>query len=242
MKLYHYTSLESFSKIWISHSLLFSNSNRTNDVFESKKILSIGDCRIPYNGETSNLEVQGHFNKLFWKEVNKYGQISLIQDYKDGIKGYASPMMWGHYAQKGKGVCIELDFEKIQIPPNGCIHKAIEYTDKVPIIELNNGVDLHTRKLIQDYIKENLDTVFFKKHVHWEHENEYRIISDIYSSLNIKEAITNIYMPYQSENTEYKIIEKLLEGSKVDIKEITTYGSSFRQISAFNFKKWSKKM
>ena len=113
MKLYHYTSLESFSKIWISHSLLFSNSNRTNDVFESKKILSIGDCRIPYNGETSNLEVQGHFNKLFWKEVNKYGQISLIQDYKDGIKGYASPMMWGHYAQKGKGVCIELDFERV---------------------------------------------------------------------------------------------------------------------------------
>lgn len=107
---------------------------------------------------------------------------------------------------------------------------------------MNNGVDLHTRKLIQDYIKENLDTIFFKKHIHWEHENEYRIISDIYPSLNIKEAITNIYMPYQSEYTEYKIIEKLLEGSKVDIKEITTYGSSFRKISAFNFKKWSKKM
>lgn len=26
-------------------------------------------------------------------------------------------MMWGHYAQKGKGVCIEFDSEKIQAHP-----------------------------------------------------------------------------------------------------------------------------
>ena len=117
MKLYHYTSLDSFSKIWISHSLLFSESKRTDDVFESIKILEIGECRLPYNGEEKGLEVQGHFNKMFWDEVGKYKQISLLHDYKDGIKGCASPMMWGHYAQKGKGVCIEFDSEKIQAHP-----------------------------------------------------------------------------------------------------------------------------
>ena len=78
MKLYHYTSLDSFSKIWISHSLLFSESKRTNDVFESIKILEIGEPRLPYNGEEKGLEVQGHFNKMFWDEVAKYKQISLL--------------------------------------------------------------------------------------------------------------------------------------------------------------------
>ena len=149
MKLYHYTSLDSFSKIWINHSLLFSESKRTNDVFESIKILEIGECRLPYNGEETGLDVQGHFNKMFWNEVGKYKQISLLHDYKDGIKGYASPMMWGLYAQKGKGVCIEIDSEKILFPKDGCIHnKEVKYTTEVPIINLTDGVDLHNKELI----------------------------------------------------------------------------------------------
>lgn len=233
MKLYHYTSLESFSKIWISHSLLFSNSKGTNDIFEVKKMLSIGSCILPYNGEPTILEVQGHFNKMFWKEVNKYKQISLIQDYKDGTKGYASPMMWGHYAQKGKGVCIELDFDKIKFP-NGCIHKEVEYTNEVPVINLTDGVDLHTIDLIKNYIEKNIDTIFFKKHIHWEHENEYRIVSKNCSALNIAHAITNIYVQYQSEDIECKIIEKIIEGSNINVSAMFVGGSSFRKITPLN--------
>ncbi len=237
MKLYHYTSLESFSKIWMSHSLLFAESKGTNDVFESQKFLSIDHCKIPYNGEETELEAQGHFNKMFWAEVNKYKQISLIQDYKDGTMGYASPMMWGHYAQKGKGVCIELESEKINFPENGCAHKAVEYTKEVPIINLTDGVDLHTEELIRDYIRNNIDTIFFKKHRHWEHENEYRVISDTEVALDIKDAIANVYLPYNEEDIEFQIVEKLVEGSNVDLSMILTYGSSYRRISAISIRK-----
>lgn len=241
MKLYHYTSLDSFSKIWISHSLLFSESKRTNDVFESIKILEIGECRLPYNGEEKGLEVQGHFNKMFWDEVGKYKQISLLHDYKDGIKGYASPMMWGHYAQKGKGVCIEFDSEKIQFPKDGCIHKKeVEYTTEVPIINLTDGVDLHNKELINKYIDEHIDDIFFKKHIHWEHENEYRIVSNKANSLDIQDAITNIYLPYNEADVEYKIIEKLVDGSKVGLLTILTYGSNHRKITAYDSRKLNK--
>lgn len=240
MKLYHYTSLDSFSKIWKSHSLLFSESKRTNDVFESIKILEIGECKLPYKGEKTELEVQGHFNKMFWDEVGKYKQISLLHDYKDGIKGYASPMMWGHYAQNDKGVCIEIDSEKILFPKDGSIHnKEVEYTTEVPIISLTDGVDLHNKELINNYIEEHLDEIFFKKHIHWEHENEYRLVSNKTNSLDIKDAITNIYLPYNDDDDEFKAIEKLVDGSNIGLLTIVTYGSHHRKITAIDSRKLS---
>lgn len=36
-RLYHYTSLSSFSKIWMSGHLLFSNSIGTNDILKVER-------------------------------------------------------------------------------------------------------------------------------------------------------------------------------------------------------------
>ena len=150
-------------------------------------------------------------------------------------------MMWGHYAQKGKGVCIEIDSEKIQFPKDGCIHKKeVEYTTEVPIINLTDGVDLHNKELINKYIDEHIDDIFFKKHIHWECENEYRIVSNKANSLDIQDAITNIYLPYNEADVEYKIIEKLVDGSKVGLLTILTYGSNHRKITAYDSRKLNK--
>ncbi len=37
-------------------------------------------------------------------------------DFDTSIKGYASPLIWGVYGDKNKGVCIELDYEKLNLP------------------------------------------------------------------------------------------------------------------------------
>ena len=233
-KLYHYTSLDSFSKIWVSGHLLFANSKGTNDIFESKKVLSIGKCTLPYNNESTQYEVMGHFNKMFWDEVDKYKQISLVKDYSDNIPGYSSPMMWGHYAERGKGVCIEIDLEQIIIPKNDCYSHSIRYTKNVPIIDLNNGEILSTPALIQNFIKRNIHRIFFNKHNHWKFENEYRIISKTLDYLDIKKAITCVYIYHDLEDVEYKIVKKLLEGSDVDIKLIMTAATNTRKITAFS--------
>lgn len=41
MKLYHYTSVESFCKIWLSKHLLLSEYKNVNDIFEKQKIAAI---------------------------------------------------------------------------------------------------------------------------------------------------------------------------------------------------------
>lgn len=58
MKLYHFTSLESFSKIWVSKQLLFSKPERLNDSFERQK----------YIDSSSPESVEHYLNKSF----NKY--------------------------------------------------------------------------------------------------------------------------------------------------------------------------
>ena len=40
------------------------------------------------------------------------------------------------------------------------------------------------------------------------------------NSLDIQDAITNIYLPYNEADVEYKIIEKLVDGSKVGLLTI----------------------
>ena len=129
---------------------------------------------------------------------------------------------------------MKLILRRYSFRKNGYIHKKeVEYTTEVPIINLTDGVDLHNKELINKYIDEHLDEIFFKKHIHWEHENEYRIVSNKANSLDIQDAITNIYIPYNEEDVEYKIIEKLVDGSNVGLS-ILTYGSNHRKISAFD--------
>ena len=90
---------------------------------------------------------------------------------------------------------------------------------------------------INKYIDEHIDDIFFKKHIHWEHENEYRIVSNKANSLDIQDAITNIYLPYNEADVEYKIIEKLVDGSNVGLLTIVTYGSPYRKITAYDSRK-----
>lgn len=237
-RLYHYTSLSSFSKIWMSGHLLFSNSIGTNDIFESRKITSFGSCKPPVYKEKSELKALGHLNDLLREELAKYKQISLTQDYSDDFLGYSSPMMWGQYAEKVKGVCIELDLRDILEHNTKCLKSKIDYTDNVPIIDIDGGIDLSTKEYISKYIEENIYDIFFKKHNHWSYENEYRIVSNKLDYIEIKEAVKKVFVPYNEGDVEFKIVEKLLDGSNVDIQILIPTGSpNARKISSFSWNK-----
>ena len=68
MRLYHYTNLDSFLKIWRNKHLLFSTSHKrtNNDIFEKQKYITIaGDAqdvqvydaagRLEFSGVTSSV-------------------------------------------------------------------------------------------------------------------------------------------------------------------------------------------
>lgn len=194
MKLYHYTTLEHFKGIWKSKQLLFSTYKNTNDLFERIKAWSLYDGKLTEElYSDSILKVIEKFGKMFNEVLQKYKQISLTRDYAY-MPGYASPMMWGQYARNnGNGVCIEIDSNLLHFT-RSMYRSKIKYVNDVPLISVNAMGDIIDRTFLESYVKTNRKLVFFTKHKHWQHENEYRVISSVEDGLYIGNAITNIYV------------------------------------------------
>lgn len=146
-KIYHTTSLDSFSRIWEKKRLKFSPVAGVNDVIERFRSISHANPRL--------------LPMLFAMEdiMNAYKQISFTRDFNSTIKGYASPLIWGIYGDKGNGVCIELDYDKLNLPEN-CFHGIVTYENNVnKNIELTN--DIISIKSLKSYIERNKKELFF---------------------------------------------------------------------------------
>ena len=199
MKLYHYTSLSSFEKIWENKTIKFSVSKTTNDFFERNKSLRLTSNSFPLGISKEKLD---SFFKSVFCELECYRQISLSMDKE--IKGYANPMMWGQYARTKvekdcweDGVCIELESSLLKKPTQFFYEDEIDY-DKMPMPCLE-GFDISNPQAAEDYVTRNQKLLFFTKHKQWEHENEYRLICKGVEFLDISNAITAIYVLDESD-------------------------------------------
>lgn len=208
MKLYHYTTIESFSKIWVSKQLKFSDSKNMNDLFERLKTYEIVRGILPTDEEKNLTEAFELLGKSFSDILAQYRQISFTLDYAD-IDGWASSMMWGQYAHNENGVCIEFDSNKILFPKN-VYKEKVEYSSNVPTIRFDKEEVVLNDAYLQQFVKKNWKLLFFTKHKHWEHENEYRVVSNQsgLGYLSINDAITRVYV-YDANNINTHIIEQL---------------------------------
>lgn len=241
MKLYHYTSIRSFKSIWKSQALRFSESKGTNDYFERNKIITVDNGILKYNGEETELEVLRHNIVSIYHQINNFKQISLSLDYTQDLKGYASPMMWGQYSRSKDnndncdGVCIELDISKLYLESKPLYSKAIIYEDNVQAIKLG-GYDFSGENAIEKFIDINQDLIFFTKHRHWEHENEYRIVSNNLAYLDISDAISSVYV-LGMDSPSMKEVEKVTQNPSI-INVLISSGINGITLSKYNLQKY----
>lgn len=199
-KLYHYTSLQIFKLIWESKKLKFGLIPNVNDINEVKKIIS-----TPFCGSKNDQSCDQYIKELSvvvnsgWQIIKSYKQISLTKDYDSYMKGCMSPMMWGHYGDKGRGVCIEFDFNKIVLP-NRIYCGSVKYRSLLQhTIDFPIGTP-STEEISSSIIK-NLDTIFFTKTKDWKGENEFRIVSSEIDFLDIENAISAVYVTDYNSDT-----------------------------------------
>lgn len=200
MILYHYTSIEKFKLIWSSKTIWFAPAETTNDFFERFKTFVLTQDTFMCDGKQLDRKRFDHFDEKIWAELSKYKQVSFAYDYKDGLKGYASPMMWGQYAWHRisektwqNGVCMAIDSEKIKVPSYVYKPDKVFYTPTLEPPKVEN-IDYTQEDAAAQFVERNLKTYFFTKHKHWEHENEYRYICKQEGALDISDAITGIYI------------------------------------------------
>jgi hypothetical protein len=243
MKLYHYTTIDTFLKIWVSNQLRFSQHNNTNDPFERRKAynLPINTPHFSYFVEKAN-----EFDKIYSRIFESYKQISFTKSYSSNLRqanGYTSPMMWGHYAHNENGVCIEIDKEKLPQIPNEVKMRSVIYKEEVPLLPYDIlRMDI-CEKSINQLIANNSKDLFFTKHKHWKFENEYRMIikTDQETFLPLGNAISAIYV-YDFDSINTKIVENIVK-QRVPIYALSTNSSNgVRQIDRIDLQQYHKAM
>ena len=203
-KLYHFTSFDTFVRIWLSKKLKFSSILNVNDIQESMKGISISN--------PSHLPVMFAFQDL----ITQYKQISFSLDQDSSIKGYMNTMMWGYYADKARGVCVEFDYNKLTIPEN-VLRGLVNYQD-IPQQRTDIPDSITTIKELKVYIASEQNNLFFIKQTGWSGENEYRLVCNTLDFLDIDGAIDCVYLTsYDSD--ECKMVEQLVQ-DKVAVKYI----------------------
>lgn len=184
-KLYHYTNFNSFMKIMESHSLKFGKLPQMNDINERQK-------------EIFTIYQEGNGEHSFFEEIEdalaKVRQISLTED--GPLPGFDIPAMWGHYADRGNGVCIVFDKQRLE----GQIKKESFSSGSVKYIDQANPIAYNKDKYasVNNYFRKEQDTLFFTKTIDWSYEQEFRIInfadSHIDSFINISDCVVAVIL------------------------------------------------
>lgn len=198
-KLYHYTRLDSAIRIILTNHLKFGRLGDMNDVNEAYKRIS-----YEYWSDVQTKDVQ--------YELKQYRQISLTMD-SSTYQGFDISAMWGHYAEKGKGVCLVFDKQKLLKCLSSDMHSCkVNYKRKfkgyVHINSENIGKSLERKR----------KGFFFTKSSDWKYEQEYRIITKIDSGsddlfLDFKDSLIAVVLQYADSYNNYDPINDTIFSS-----------------------------
>ncbi|MDD4156265.1 MAG: DUF2971 domain-containing protein [Candidatus Cloacimonetes bacterium] len=191
-------------------------------------------------GENSFEELKEKFTNEIIRKVKDARNNALISCFS---KRYDSILMWSHYGDKHKGICIEFDrpekdFLDVKYSKNRCKFDLGDTTRRVLGYMLSNEeVDVNDKGLIRCISKP-----FIVKSLDWKYEEEVRCIlspnSEGVSTLEelslykMPTNISKIYMGCKVDNNseEYKKLISLANSKNVAISELKTSDNLFSVI------------
>jgi hypothetical protein len=147
--------------------LPLSNARRFNDLFDSNFLYDLPDTVTLKDGERDAIE-KGYFSEqMFLKIRQRVAEKEIREKYNVACFGecHDSLLMWAHYADSHKGLCLQLKYfpEK---RPEGCAFEKVHYSTRYPRIDGAKTDDISTVK-----------NLFFTKSVEWLYEKEWRLVA-----------------------------------------------------------------
>ena len=167
-RLYHFTSYESACNIIRSGQFLFSKCYKLNDLIENRRITT-------HRAFYADLGEDTDIDYIPEMEMMRYQQISFAQDRMvngELSAGFNLHTMWGLYADKGYGVCLVFDKDKLKLGENDYATEVVYDNWVMPDVVFQSKSEEEIRREIWD----RKDEFFFRKRKEWEREQEYRII------------------------------------------------------------------
>ena len=133
---------------------------KMNIEFRRLKVATFSDANDPFEAKALNL--RGKRNREARRLLN---QFKASQDEQTGMlcfsKDWTNPVLWSHYADGHKGVCLGFDV-------NAGLLEPVEYTDALLTARLSDETDPFE---LPDELQRALLVTKFQ---HWRYENEVR--------------------------------------------------------------------
>lgn len=207
--LYHFTTFESAVKILASNELLFGRASRKNDIAEVHK------------------EIISNKNSCECQEVLKeYQYLSFTQNSKTN-KGFEIDALWGHYAEKGNGVC--LAFDKLNLIEQFCKQfPRSRWRGNIKYRKNHSNasfLNCEEDDNIYSLIKTNRQELFFEKSMDWKYECEYRLLVKSVNDkkLDIRDCLKGVIIHNScttkdvsiTDTIQYKVFSKLVRLDKL---------------------------
>jgi len=184
MPLFHYTSLSTFMDHILTSGMLRSSSLSTmNDPRESH----------PWSMGSINLPLERFFPGYYSDETHIDCQFKFGQMVKDGFqvicfsganyRGWDNEMMWAHYADRQRGVCLEFDEDQLVASVRENFSGLLFELQEVNYVRerkekpwINWNERLSVAENFNNYLAIICREVVFHKSQFWEREDEKRLL------------------------------------------------------------------
>lgn len=148
--------------------------------------------------------------------IQENGVLSLARSYN-------CPLMWSHYAEQHKGVCLEYDVSK---PILGPLEK-VRY-DGVRGINCSDLINYLSKNCHKSW-EAIRETYFFSKAPAWQYEDEWRYIRDKQGEVSLPFTLSAIYFGMRCELAVMAAVIKIMSSSstKIDYYTVVPGDNSF---------------
>lgn len=228
MAIYHYTKLSTLIEYILPTKTLKSNNfSNMNDPRESTP-WSMGSVNLPleklfpeYYSDKTHIDCQYKFGQM----IKDRFQIICFSGAQQ--KGWNNEMMWSHYADNQKGVCLEFDENLLMVeakkkfPDIDILLKEVNYVPKKkekPWIHWNNMFSIEEN--INNYSSILCHEVVFHKSHFWEKEDETRLLFLNHTGnlfLPYGQSLKAIHIGLDFPKDYLPAIEKLIEGTSIKL-------------------------
>ena len=186
---------------------------------------------VPFDKNTIDAIVQGYkyANEIFDFNDPTDPTIKLIGDTEEMTEIFkniriacfsTSPLnvlMYSHYTDKHKGICIEYDFSDFDTENTSLLEvkykEELKIDSKIAQIMMKSDNDINEEISFLD--------LFRTKHLNWEYEKEYRVMT--YDVDKIYRPIKAIYLGKDFPKDNIELITKLIEGKGIPLYQVALH-------------------
>lgn len=160
----------------------------------------------------------------------------IVEDEYAYSEGCKKSRMWSQYSENHEGVCLvfsKKDVEdelKKQLLPKGAYYKFdyVQYSQKQGFDRRENMIDCDSlirqgaENYSTEYIKKNIREIFFRKHIDYRDEAEYRmVVFDAMKHLGISSSIKGVIAGNRTPEVYFSLIKQLCEKLKIGFLKVS---------------------